>query len=840
MGGNTTYYEKLDNAIRAAESSTDKSTRLTLLMNVYGETAIRGGTFTLDLNGRSLVSGRDYNALRIANSNVEITGEGTLSGDHGVDVKQGSLLISGGTYEADTAVIYSNATVTVTGGTFTASNREFTNNLYGSTDVPVLSGGTYTNGLRIGVPSQPVSNLLAPGYRYWQNGSMLKPTDSTTSLSGTITVALCDHSDGQAGAPYTNRGDGTHTATYSCCGKATEPVDHSYTFTADNANGTITRACDCGERLVFTLVLPGQQTYGDPAMAVPSYTCSDTGYSGTLPVITVDGKTAASFPTTAGTYPVVMTWGGASVSGSFTIAKAELAITMTYSDYSNLYGRNLFGIASVTGAEDVDGLSITVQLVDGSGSVVNELTETVEDGSIVWNWLNKRPDDTFQGIGQYTIRAKFAGDDNHESLEATLGDYTITPAPLSVVALDQTVTYGQDIATGAASVTAEVLIGTQQITAVTLTPSTENVTADGQIVPSAATVMEGDVDVTANYDITYVPGKLVIEPDSTPIDDLDVDTVTSDDAEDIQSVKEMMAAADSVKDEWNDITDKVSQLQERLADAAAAAESGAEDIVEEDLMFSHEEELEDAAAALEKALEDFGGNYTDEEKQAIQEELARIEFLLAAIEEAKPVKEMIDELPDPETIEPDDEDVIADFSAMLKAAKELSLAARRPLSNMDKVQKIIDALISYEIIKGEGGKYTLGSSEGLSFTANGPVDAGEVKFLGIQVDGKDVNEDAYTVTSGSTIVALKAEYLNTLEKGEHTIVFNYDFMGLKINTDEASFQVVKKAAAPGGESGNPDTGDASQLPLWTGMAVIGLLGMAVLLCAPRKKGKYQR
>ena len=42
------------------------------------------------------------------------------------------------------------------------------------------------------------------------------------------------------------------------------------------------------------------------------------------------------------------------------------------------------------------------------------------------------------------------------------------------------------------------------------------------------------------------------------------------------------------------------------------------------------------------------------------------------------------------------------------------------------------------------------------------------KFVGVKVDGTLVDAKNYTVKEGSTIVTLKADYLNTLSVGTHT------------------------------------------------------------------------
>lgn len=70
-----------------------------------------------------------------------------------------------------------------------------------------------------------------------------------------------------------------------------------------------------------------------------------------------------------------------------------------------------------------------------------------------------------------------------------------------------------------------------------------------------------------------------------------------------------------------------------------------------------------------------------------------------------------------------------------------------------------------EIIEGSKQTWTKASSEGASFRS----DAEYADFIKVTVDGADLSAENYTVESGSTIVKLKASYLETLTIGKHTI-----------------------------------------------------------------------
>ena len=82
-----------------------------------------------------------------------------------------------------------------------------------------------------------------------------------------------------------------------------------------------------------------------------------------------------------------------------------------------------------------------------------------------------------------------------------------------------------------------------------------------------------------------------------------------------------------------------------------------------------------------------------------------------------------------------------------------------------------------------------------------------------------VEEENYTVASGSTIVTLKNEYLKTLSSGEHKITFVYTdgecsttFKIKNSGEDYENREIIK-------------TGDNSNIILWTYLFVASALGM---------------
>lgn len=67
------------------------------------------------------------------------------------------------------------------------------------------------------------------------------------------------------------------------------------------------------------------------------------------------------------------------------------------------------------------------------------------------------------------------------------------------------------------------------------------------------------------------------------------------------------------------------------------------------------------------------------------------------------------------------------------------------------------------------GKHELYSKGSLTFTCTGEL----ANLLGVYVDGKLVDDSNYTLRSGSTILTFKADYLDTLAVGTHTLKLMY-------------------------------------------------------------------
>ena len=109
-------------------------------------------------------------------------------------------------------------------------------------------------------------------------------------------------------------------------------------------------------------------------------------------------------------------------------------------------------------------------------------------------------------------------------------------------------------------------------------------------------------------------------------------------------------------------------------------------------------------------------------------------------------------------------------------------------------------VVIYKFIEGANGSWTKNSGQDLGFKTNGEIS----RFTGVKVDGTLIGNDKYTAVSGSTVVTLKKDYLETLSVGKHTLTVIYE-------DGECTTEFQVKAASatedtkPGAEQEKPGT-----------------------------------
>ena len=123
----------------------------------------------------------------------------------------------------------------------------------------------------------------------------------------------------------------------------------------------------------------------------------------------------------------------------------------------------------------------------------------------------------------------------------------------------------------------------------------------------------------------------------------------------------------------------------------------------------------------------------------------------------------------------------------------------------------------YDILDGANSSWTKDSDGNISVRGSGAF----TKFVGVKVDGTLIDAKNYTVKEGSTVVILKADYLNTCTAGSHTLEIVW--------TDgSASTTFTVKADSP-------QTGDNSMMPLWIALLFVSGFGVVATTVIGKKK-----
>ena len=496
-------------------------------------------------------------------------------------------------------------------------------------------------------------------------------------------------------------------------------------------------------------------------------------------------------------------------------------ITMTITGIGN-YAGTVTKTYTITKAQAVGTAPTAV-----SGLVYNKSEQTLiaagstNDGTMVYS-LEKEGEYTPElpqatAAGTYYVWYKVIGDGNHNGT-----------TPVSVeVKIDKA-------ESGIGAVTADVVNDRLETSAIVLTRANTNV-AGNLIVDAGQTLVLGENEITytfvptdtTNYKTvtgtvtvtvvdTIAPviagvnnGVTYYTTQKVTINDKNIDTITLNGEavtgtitlEGNKEATYIIVATDKAGN-----TTTVTVKMAPIADIVESVEGMTSDNVTPD----DKSDLEKAKADLEKALKDNNGNYTADEKKAIEDELKRIDDALKVIENVEAVEDATSNLP--ATVVPDDEENVTKIEAAKKAYDKLTDYEKSLVDpeTKEKLDKLTAAAVAYDIIKGDDSEWTKGTDGSVTFTVNGPIS----KFSGIKIDGKAVDAQYYDIKAGSTIITLKASYLETLAAGEHSITVVY--------TDgetSGTFNVQAKSTTPA-------TGDNSNMFLW--FALLFISGGAVI------------
>jgi len=464
---------------------------------------------------------------------------------------------------------------------------------------------------------------------------------------------------------------------------------------------------------------------------------------------------------------------------------------------------NFSGVAKIEYYESTDALGL-----DAVKALASEKWTEMDNGKVTVTAVNAK---------QFIYYIRIADKSGNIAYLSTNGAEFDTSAPV-ISGVDDGVTY----------------YTTQTVTVTDKNLNT--VTLNGKAV-TGAIALEGNKEATYTIVATdKVGNSTTVTVKIAPISDIaesvegKTDTnVTSDDKANLQSIvdtaTELLKSEDltpAEKTALEKVKADAEELLDAIEDAANATDtdntSKVENVTSESVTPEDKTDLEKAKTDLEKALEANGGNYTEAEKKAIKDEIKRIDDALKVVENVETVETAISKLP--ATVEPDDEENVAKIEAAKKAydalsAYEKSLVGKQTKETLD---KLAAAAVAYDIIKGDGSEWTQGAEDSITFTANGLFS----KFSGVKVDGQIVDAKHYEAKAGSTIITLKASYLETLTAGEHTIAVVY--------TDgetAGTFEIEAKSVTP-------ETGDHSNVVLWSTALLISVLAAAVLVIGRKR------
>ena len=132
---------------------------------------------------------------------------------------------------------------------------------------------------------------------------------------------------------------------------------------------------------------------------------------------------------------------------------------------------------------------------------------------------------------------------------------------------------------------------------------------------------------------------------------------------------------------------------------------------------------------------------------------------------------------------------------------------------------------SYGIITGTDGSWTKGSGKTYTITVKRSVNDSECfsHFTGVEIDGVLLAANAYTASSGSTVVTLKATTLQKLSTGTHTVTILFD-------DGSVSTKLTIKA-----NPASPATDDRRLTGLWAWLTGLSALGMGCAAFLQRKR-----
>ncbi len=377
------------------------------------------------------VGGKDItftvDGVVVGTATTDASGVATLSPDYVITQGAGTYVIEA-SFDGSSDPSYSSATDTAD---LTVTQEDATLTYTGDT---VADGGPFT--------LQATVTQAADG----------SPGDIT--LAGTVQFDLYYQSDGTLAATYTAAVAADGTATVNLAGLAARAYDVVVTL-QPNDYYTAAPTSAAIQTVPVLTVDDVSGEFGETVILRATLTEDTIPISGKTITFMVDGAPAGSSTTdasgvatvsytiglAAGTYTIQADFAGDSyyqaASGTGTLTVSPAATTLTVADVAGQYGETVTLSATLTRSDDgtpVLGKDITFAV---NGTAVGTAT-TDASGVATLSYTIDVP------AGTHTIGADFAGDAYYAASSGT-GTLTVSKAPTTLVADDQTITYGQTV-----------------------------------------------------------------------------------------------------------------------------------------------------------------------------------------------------------------------------------------------------------------------------------------------------------------------------------------------------------------------------------------------------------
>jgi hypothetical protein len=270
---------------------------------------------------------------------------------------------------------------------------------------------------------------------------------------------------------------------------ATGAVDPNYTISYQAGTMTVGKA-----NLTVTADNKAMPLGGPIPPLTVSYSGFVNGDNASSLTTQPTATTTATINSPAGGYPITP-HGGVSSNYNFiyvngTLAVAQAVLTITANPASSVYGAPLVPRGSLTVSYS--------GFVNGDGPSSMTVQPTVSNSAVPGS-----------PVGSYNLTPSGAVNPNYV-IEYATGVYTITPAPLTITANNQTMTYGG--AVPALSATYSGFVNGDNVSSMPTPPAITTTATSASAAGAYPITASGAVD--QNYSITYNAGTLTINPAS--------------------------------------------------------------------------------------------------------------------------------------------------------------------------------------------------------------------------------------------------------------------------------------------------------------------------------------